>query len=77
MRWTILAPAVSLAAMLAAPGAAQQFPTDPPTTGPAPAVTPPVPVTRTLANGLKVTYVRMPELPVVSAALDDWIVCSR
>ena len=64
-------PTLALAALLALPAAAaaQQFPTTPPTLGPAPAVTPPVPVQRTLANGMKVLYVRQPELPVVSAAL--------
>ncbi|HKP75382.1 MAG TPA: pitrilysin family protein [Longimicrobiaceae bacterium] len=62
---------LTLGALLALPaaGAAQTFPTTPPTLGPAPAVTPPVPVQRTLANGMKVLYVRQPELPVVSAAL--------
>jgi predicted Zn-dependent peptidase len=54
---------------LPAAAAAQQFPTTPPTLGPAPAVRPPVPVQRQLANGMKVLYVRQPELPVVSAAL--------
>jgi zinc protease len=57
------------AALLAAPAAAQEFPTTPPVLGPAPSVTPPSPVTRTLANGMTVMYVRQPELPVVSAAL--------
>jgi len=62
---------LTLGALLALPaaGAAQQFPPTPPTLGPAPTVTPPVPVQRTLANGMKVIYVRQPELPVVSAAL--------
>jgi zinc protease len=62
---------LTLGALLALPaaGAAQTFPTTPPTLGPAPAVTPPVPVQRTLANGMKVLYVRQPELPVVSGAL--------
>jgi len=54
--------------VLAAPAAAQ-FPTTPPATGAAPAVTPPSVVTRTLDNGLKVSYVRMPEVPVVQASL--------
>jgi predicted Zn-dependent peptidase len=64
--------AAALGALLAAvpvAGAAQTFPTPPPSLGPAPAVTPPVPVQRTLANGMKVLYVRQPELPVVSAVL--------
>lgn len=64
--------ALALAALAAFPAgvAAQQpFPTTPPALGPAPAVHPPVPVQRTLANGMKVMYVRQPELPVVSAAL--------
>lgn len=65
--------AIALGAVLAAlpaAGAAQnQFPTTPPQLGPAPAVNPPVPVPRTLANGMKVLYVRQPELPVVSAVL--------
>ena len=62
---------MALGALLALPaaGAAQQFPTTAPTLGPAPAVHPPVPVQRQLANGMKVLYVRQPELPVVSAAL--------
>jgi zinc protease len=60
----------ALGALLALPAAAAaQFPTTAPTLGPAPAVTPPVPVQRQLANGMKVLYVRQPELPVVSAAL--------
>jgi len=61
----------ALGALLALPaaGAAQQFPTTPPALGPAPTVRPPVPVQRQLANGMKVLYVRQPELPVVSAAL--------
>ena len=64
-------PTLALAALLALPAAAaaQQFPTTPPALGPEAAVTPPVPVQRTLANGMKVMYVRQPELPVVSAAL--------
>ncbi|HET7229548.1 MAG TPA: pitrilysin family protein [Longimicrobium sp.] len=64
--------AAALGALLAAvpaAGAAQTFPTTPPQLGPAPAVNPPVPVQRTLANGMKVLYVRQPELPVVSAVL--------
>ncbi len=65
--------AAALGALLAAvpvAGAAQNpFPTTPPQLGPAPAVNPPVPVQRTLANGMKVLYVRQPELPVVSAVL--------
>lgn len=65
--------AAALGALLAAvpvAGAAQDsYPTTPPRLGPAPAVNPPVPVQRTLANGMKVMFVRQPELPVVSAAL--------
>ncbi|HEX9938318.1 MAG TPA: pitrilysin family protein [Longimicrobium sp.] len=65
--------AAALGALLAAvpaAGAAQtNYPTTPPQLGPAPAVNPPVPVQRTLANGMKVLYVRQPELPVVSASL--------
>lgn len=64
--------ATALGALLAAipvAGAAQGFPTSPPQLGPAPAVVPPVPVQRTLANGMKVLFVRQPELPVVSASL--------
>lgn len=56
-------------AALPAAGAAQQFPTTPPPVGPAPAVHPPAPVQRQLANGMKVLYVRQPELPVVSAVM--------
>jgi zinc protease len=62
--------AAALGALLTFPAAAAaQFPTTPPALGPAPAVHPPVPVQRQLANGMKVLYVRQPELPVVSAAL--------
>jgi len=69
MRRTLPIVAVG-AALIAAPAAAQNtFPTTPPALGPAPSVTPPAPVVRSLANGLKVMYVRMPELPVVSASL--------
>ena len=64
---TLLALGAALAG--GAPAALAQFPTTPPSLGPAPAVNPPEPVTRTLANGMKVTFVRMPELPVVSAVL--------
>jgi zinc protease len=60
--------ALGAAALAAAPAAAQ-FPTTPPTLGPAPSVRPPAPVTRTLANGLTVMYISQPELPVVSAVL--------
>lgn len=61
---------MALGALLALPAAAAaQFPTTAPALGPAPAVRPPVPVQRQLANGMKVLYVRQPELPVVSAAL--------
>ena len=61
---------IALGALLALPAAAAaQFPTTAPALGPAPAVVPPVPVQRQLANGMKVLYVRQPELPVVSAAL--------
>jgi zinc protease len=65
-------PALALAALLALPAAAaaqNSFPTTPPQLGAAPTVNPPVPVQRTLANGMKVLYVRQPELPVVSASL--------
>ena len=58
------------AALVGAAGAqAQPFPTTPPTLGAAPTVRPPTPEVRTLANGMKVMYVRMPEVPVVSANL--------
>ena len=58
-------------AMLALPAGthAQDFPATPPALGAAPSVTPPAPVTRKLANGMTVMYVRQPELPVVSANL--------
>ncbi|HSU14778.1 pitrilysin family protein [Longimicrobium sp.] len=59
----------ALAAALPAAGAAQQFPTTPPTLGAPGAVHPPTPVQRRLANGMKVLYVRQPEIPVVSAVL--------
>ncbi|HEX8906051.1 MAG TPA: pitrilysin family protein, partial [Longimicrobiaceae bacterium] len=59
----------ALLAAVPAAGAAQQFPTTPPQLGPAPAVRPPTPVQRQLANGMKVLYVRQPELPVVSAVM--------
>lgn len=62
-------PAALLAAALPAAAAAQQFPTSPPALPPAPSVTPPVPVERTLANGMKVMFVRQAELPVVSAVM--------
>lgn len=58
----------AVTAMFAAPAAAQ-FPTTAPVPGPAPALSPPAIETRSLGNGLQVSYVRMPELPVVSAAL--------
>ena len=66
-RLTPLAAAALLA--LPAAAAAQTFPTTPPTLPAAPAVNPPVPVQRQLANGMKVLFVRQPELPVVSATL--------
>ena len=69
MKRTLALAAALGAAGLAAPLAAQPFPTTPPTLGPAPSLTPPQPVTRTLANGMKVIYVRQAELPVVSATL--------
>ncbi|HEU4558593.1 MAG TPA: pitrilysin family protein [Longimicrobium sp.] len=61
----------ALLAAVPAVAAAQPgtYPTTPPALGSAPAVTPPTPVQRTLANGMKVLYVRQPELPVVSASL--------
>ncbi|HEX8903808.1 MAG TPA: pitrilysin family protein, partial [Longimicrobiaceae bacterium] len=59
----------ALLAALPAAGAAQQFPTTPPSLGSAPAVHPPTPVQRQLGNGMKVLYVRQPELPVVSAVM--------
>jgi predicted Zn-dependent peptidase len=59
----------ALIAAVPAAAAAQQFPTTPPSLGPAPAVHPPAPVQRQLANGMKVLYVRQPELPVVSAVM--------
>ena len=59
----------ALLAAVPAAGAAQQFPTTPPQLGPAPAVRAPAPVQRQLANGMKVLYVRQPELPVVSAVM--------
>jgi predicted Zn-dependent peptidase len=62
---------VALGALLLLPAAlsAQQFPTTPPARGPAPAVNPPAPVERRMANGMRVLYVRKAQLPVVSAAL--------
>jgi predicted Zn-dependent peptidase len=57
----------------AAPQAAARppadFPTTPPALGPAPAVTLPAPVSRSLPNGLTVIYVRHGELPIVHATL--------
>jgi predicted Zn-dependent peptidase len=47
------------------------FPATPPPLGAAPALRIPPIVTRTLGNGMKVMYVSMPELPVVSATLVD------
>jgi zinc protease len=68
MKRTILIAAA--AALAALPAAAQNpFPTTPPPLGATPTVTPPTPVVRTLGNGMRVMYVRMPELPVVSASL--------
>jgi predicted Zn-dependent peptidase len=58
-----------VAALPVAAAAQPGYPTTPPTLGPAPAVSPPVPVQRTLANGMKVMYVRQPELPLVSGVL--------
>lgn len=48
---------------------AAAFPTRPPQLGPAPTLTLPAPVQRTLANGLEVLYVRHGSLPVVHATL--------
>jgi len=59
----------AFAVAVPAAGAAQQFPTNPPPLAAPGAVRPPVPVQRTLANGMKVLYVRQPELPVVSAVM--------
>ncbi len=55
------------AAPAPAPATAADFPTTPPALGPTPVVTPPVPVGRTLSNGMRVLYVRQAELPVVAA----------
>lgn len=49
--------------------AASAFPTTPPRPGPAPSVTLPTPVSRTLPNGLEVIYVRHGALPVAHATL--------
>lgn len=49
--------------------AAAQFPTTPPALGPAPTLTLPAAVRRTLDNGLTVVYVRRAELPIVHATL--------
>jgi predicted Zn-dependent peptidase len=69
MKRTVLTLGALLAALPAAGAAQQNFPTTPPVLGPAPAVNPPMPVERRLANGMRVLYVRKPELPVVSALL--------
>jgi zinc protease len=61
--------AALLAALPAAAAAQAGFPTTPPPVGAAAAVNPPVPVVRQMANGMRVMYVRQPELPVVSASL--------
>lgn len=61
--------AAASAALAAAPAAAQDFPSTPPTLGAAPSLKPPAPVTRRLSNGMGVTYVRQAELPAVSAVL--------
>jgi zinc protease len=59
----------AFAVAVPAAGAAQQFPTSPPALAAPGAVHPPAPVQRALANGMKVLYVRQPELPVVSAVM--------
>ncbi|HYW07333.1 MAG TPA: pitrilysin family protein [Longimicrobium sp.] len=65
----VLAAGAALAAV-ALPAAAQTpFPTVAPRPGAAASVTPPAPVTRKLANGLTVLYVRRPEVPTVQATL--------
>jgi zinc protease len=51
------------------PDASGGFPTSPPPLGPAPDLSLPDPVRRTLANGLQVVYVRHGTLPVVHATL--------
>ena len=58
------APAAPLAAPIPA-----AIPTTPPELGPAPSLTLPTPVRRTLANGLEVVYVRHGTLPMVHATL--------
>jgi zinc protease len=66
------APAPAAPATPAAPAAVAppaEFPTTAPQPGPTPELKLPDPVERRLANGLRVLYVRQPELPVVAASL--------
>ena len=69
MKRTIALVAAGAALAGAAAPAAAQFPTTPPRLGTAPAVNPPEPTVRRLANGLTVMYVRQAELPAVTASL--------
>jgi predicted Zn-dependent peptidase len=68
MRRSLVVAAAALA-IGAADAAAQPFPTTAPVPGPAPTLNPPAATTRTLANGMKVMYVRLAELPTVHATL--------
>lgn len=52
-----------------APAPAAAFPTTPPALGPAPSLTLPAPVRRTLPNGLEVLYIRHGSVPMVQATL--------
>jgi zinc protease len=52
-----------------APEPAPRFPATPPEVGPAPALSLPAPVQRTLANGLEVLYIRHGSVPMVQATL--------
>ncbi|HYR06505.1 MAG TPA: pitrilysin family protein [Longimicrobium sp.] len=70
MKRTILSLAAGAALLAGAPASAQpDFPTTPPRPTGAPRVDLPEPTRMRLPNGLTVMYVRMAELPVVSAAL--------
>ena len=55
--------------VLAGTNLASDFPTTPPTPGPAPQLNVPTPATQTLPNGLEVISVRRADLPLVTAQL--------
>lgn len=67
--WSCTAPAPVEAPSPVAVDAPAAFPTTPPRPGPAPSLTLPAPVRRSLPNGLEILYVRHGALPVVHATL--------